>query len=176
MKKQRFVIIGILMALLVVPSLKAQESKIGVRAGWQSSLLNSDGNKSDKLSSFYAGVFKENKLIPLIHLGYGLEYSQMGGAYDLLDYKLGYLGVPVYAKAKVGPLYGLVGSGINFKISETDLGDGEDNAKGIDVPVYAGVGFNFLMLSIEARYHWGMIEIQDKTKNQYLQLGVAARF
>jgi len=177
MKNLRLVIVLMAAILLAMPSLKAQDSSFGIRAGWQSALLNSDGDKSDKLSSFYAGVFKERKIIPLLHYGYGLEFAQMGGKdKDVdLEYKLGYIGVPVYAKAKVGPVYGLLGSGINVKISETDI-EGAEKAKGMDIPVYAGVGLNFLMLSIEARYHWGLMEVQDQTKNQYLQVGIGLSF
>ena len=176
MKNLRFVIVLMAAILFAMPSLKAQDSSFGVRAGWQSALLNLDGDKSDALSSFYAGVYKERKIVPLLHYGYGLEFAQMGGNYEVIgDYKLGYIGIPVYAKAKVGPIYGLLGSGINVKISETDI-EGADKAKSIDVPVYAGVGLNFLMLSIEARYHWGLMEVQDQTKNQYLQIGLGLSF
>lgn len=177
MKNLRLVIVLMATILFAMPSLKAQDSSLGVRAGWQSALLSYDGETTDALSSFYAGVFKERKIVPLLHYGYGLEFAQMGGKdKDMdLEYKLGYIGVPVYAKAKVGPVYGLLGSGINVKISETD-DVYQDKAKGIDVPVYAGVGLNFLMLSIEARYHWGLMEVQDQTKNQYLQIGLGLSF
>ncbi len=168
----------VLCTLLAIPfSQKAKAGDFGIRAGWQSALLTySGGENSDALSSFYLGAFKENNIIPLLKYGLGLEYAQMGGTDELVgDYKLGYVGIPLYIKAELGPVFALAGSGINFNVSETkDIFTESVNA--IDVPVYVGLGVKILMLSVEARYHWGMIEIQEETKNAYLQLGLALQF
>jgi len=174
MKKLSIGVLSMLFMLVLTQAVKAGDKDYGVRAGWQSALLSIDGENTDALSSFYAGFFKETQIVPLLKYGLGLEYAQMGGKEDI-EYKLGYIGVPLYLKAKVGPVYGLAGSGINFKISETE-NIFEEKANAIDVPVYAGVGLNFLMISLEARYHWGMLEVQEKTKNQYLQIGLAVSF
>jgi len=48
-----------------------------------------------------------------------------------------------------------------------------------DVPVFAGVGFQILMIRIEARYHWGTMSLYDstidpyKTQNFQIGLGIA---
>ena len=168
----------ILLCLLYTPNANAGDKSYGIRAGWQRSVFTIDGERTDPLSSFYLGIFKENKLAPLLHYGLGIEYMQCGGTLDYIpdqmEYKIGYLGIPVYLKANAGPVFGVAGSGINFKISEDNPGNDDTNM--IDVPVYAGIGIKFLMFSIEARYHFGLIEVQDMLKNQYLQIGVGIRF
>lgn len=168
----------LLFTVLTIPfAHKLYAGDFGLRAGWQSALLTfSDADNSDALSSFYVGAFKENSIIPFLDYGLGLEYAQMGGSDKTFgDYKLGYVGIPLYLKAKVGPVFAVAGSGINFNVSETD-DIYPESVNAIDVPVYAGLGLKFLMLSIEARYHWGMIEIHEETKNAYLQVGLAVQF
>lgn len=174
MRKNVIVLAILFVAFFSSQSTMAGDKSYGVRAGWQSAMLKYSGGDSDNLSSYYLGGYLEHDVIPFLKFGYGLEYAQMGGKVEGFgDYKLGYLGVPLYLKAKVGPLYALAGSGINFKISETDV---ETKAKSTDVPVFAGIGVNFLMLSLEARYHWGMMEVQEDAKNAYLQVGLAVHF
>jgi len=45
------------------------------------------------------------------------------------------------------------------------------------MPLQAGVGVKILMVSLEARYNRGMIDLNDIwAKNQYVQLGLAVSF
>ncbi|GAB4489319.1 MAG: hypothetical protein OHK0019_06730 [Saprospiraceae bacterium] len=39
-----------------------------------------------------------------------------------------------------------------------------------------GAGFNFLFLTLEARYYWGLIDVWDEWNNQYWQLGLKLHF
>ncbi len=175
----------------------AGDTKLGgIRAGWQQSKMFSgtDGVDVDKypLNGFYIGVYKTNKLAPTINWTYGLEYFQTGfddgrsiveGGFGTR--KLHYLSIPLAAKLKVGPVYGLGGFGLNFKVGESWEIEGEDlfsidgieKAKAFDLPAFLGLGFNFLMFNIEARYHWGLLDINNQEddgslKNQYLQIGI----
>lgn len=162
--------------------------KIGIRAGYQSSALFLDGEKldqTDNLGAFYAGLFRDNKLVPFLHLGTGLEYMQAGAKAADSDDKqvLHYLSVPVYLKGKIGPVYALGGAAANFKISEKMIIGGEsidvpdeNKSKSFDVPLYVGAGLKFLMFSVEARYHIGMVDLNDGIKNRYLQLGATVAF
>ncbi|MCK5847225.1 MAG: outer membrane beta-barrel protein [Bacteroidales bacterium] len=165
--------------------------KFGIRAGWQfSNFHNSSSSPAftimdEYLNSFYIGIFKEHKIIPLFRLGGGLEYSQIGSAYDSDNLmKLHYLSLPIYAKIKLGPVYGLLGGAPAFKVGETwklDIGADASkelfNANTFDLPVFAGLGFNILMLRIEARYYWGTMDVSGNAlfsgyKSQQFQLGL----
>ncbi len=180
---KRFVLLSVVLFLIGASVLRAQEDKIGIRAGYQNSNLVSDGDKvGDGLSGYYVGIFKDHKLIPLLRLSTGLEFSQMGckakdGAFDGDNLHINYLSIPIGVKAKVGPFFGTVGSGINIKVGESDKFDKLDyDVNTIDVPIYAGAGFNFLFLGIEGRYIWGMTDIDKDTKNRVFQIGLTARF
>jgi len=169
----------------------------GIRAGWQSSNLFLDGSTdgSTNLSSFYVGIFGEKKLIPLLSFGASLEYSQVGSvASDVDDTKfvMHYVGVPLYVKVKLGPVFALGGAAANFKVAESftllgeKLNDEDYEALEIeksnvfDVPLFLGLGVKILMINIEARYYWGMLDI-DKSdaftlKSQYFQIGAGISF
>jgi hypothetical protein len=156
--------------------------KFGIRAGYQNSGLFVDGSKltdAKNYNGYYLGVFKENKIIPLLSYGFGLDYMNTGSKVDN-DTKraLNYLSIPIYVKAKLGPLYGLAGTGLNIKISEKLFVDGNSTSlsdsqksKSLDYPVYLGGGFKILIVSIEGRYHWGLSEIINGSKNRYFQIG-----
>jgi len=167
----------------------------GIRAGWQYSGLYTGGaiaEGTDPLSSFYVGVFRENKLIPLLALGTGIEYFQVGivdSELDNTNLKLHYISIPIDIRVKLGPVYALAGAAANFKVGEkwTILDEDftpEDDFKAeiFDVPVFFGLGVKILMLRIEARYHWGMLDTyksvdeSDALKGQYLQIGVGVSF
>lgn len=45
-----------------------------------------------------------------------------------------------------------------------------------DMPLQLGVGIKILIFSVEARYNWGLIDMKNGAKNQYLQLGFTASF
>jgi len=178
------------LALFLSLSFSAQAGdKIGIRAGYQLASFHVDGSmlkNTDNLNSFYVGVFKENQLIPLLKLGYGLDYMQNGAEYsDYGEYTMNYLSVPLYLKAKIGPLFGLAGVGANFKLSDKISNGGMDTeasdsyaTKDFDMPLFIGGGFKILMFSIEGRYNWGMLELNKVTgaKNQYFQIGATVSF
>lgn len=164
----------------------------GVRAGWQASNFYIDGSSdgTTNLSSFYIGIFGEKKLIPLLRFGASLEYSQVGSVSSDIDdtkYVMHYVGIPLYVKVKLGPVFALGGAAANFKVGEklTFLGEDfeiPDDSKGnvFDVPIFLGLGVKILMINIEARYYWGMLDI-DKSddftmKSQYFQIGAGISF
>ncbi|WP_282037674.1 outer membrane beta-barrel protein [Saccharicrinis aurantiacus] len=157
---------------------EAGDNKWGVRAGYQNTNIYSDGDAiGDNLGGFYIGAFREHQLIPLLSLSAGLEYTQMGmKAFDE-NMNLNYLGVPVGLKAKLGPISAIGGTGINFKVGEHDM---YDDVKGFDIPVYLGAGFNVLMIGIEARYQWGLTDINGdsagKFANRGFQIGISVGF
>lgn len=166
--------------------------KKGIRAGWQASNFYGDNydNNSENFNSFYVGIFGEKKLIPLLRLGVGLEYSQTGSVSTVFDdtrYVRSQIYLPIYAKVKLGPIYAQGGLSPTFGIGNkfTLLNDEQsldDDAKTstFDAPVFLGLGVKILMFSVEARYNWGTSNLSklDNTnyKQQYFQLGAAISF
>ena len=183
MKHFFFFFLFVALATISTKQLQAQGKRsIGVRAGYQISGIYIDSHKiagTSMYSSFYMGVFKEKKIVPFLHLGIGLEYCQNGAIRpDDNDQVIKYVGIPVHLKAKLGPLYALVGVQPKVKLSEKINIDGkkttpadELKSKTIDLPAYGGVGFNILMLSLEARYYCSMFETNHGARNAYLQIG-----
>lgn len=185
MKRLQNLTVILVVVLLACTCPAKAGDKLGVRAGFHSAALYDDGNmlaSTTHLQSFYFGLFKDNKIIPLLSLGTGLEYFQNGGKVDD-DNKLvlHYLSVPVNVKAKVGPVFALTGLAPSIKISEKQYIAGQkstpdDKSKVFDAPFFLGAGIKIAIVSIEARYHWGLIEIDDGVKNQYLQIGAGISF
>ena len=136
---------------------------------------------ADPLGSFYLGLFKVKKIVPAVHFGMGLEYVQNGfKASNDFKWVLHYISIPVYIEGKLGPVFALGGLGANIKVAEkvtiggtTASATSDQKSKPIDVPVFLGVGVKIAILTIEARYHWGLIKINDGASNQYFQVGAA---
>jgi len=182
---KRFLTLTILVAILTIFSQSALaqgKRSIGIRAGYQISGLFKDAEKlpgTSNYASFYVGAFKEKKIIPFLHWGTGLEYCQNGAKLsDDSKQVIKYLGIPVHLKAKVGPVYALVGVQPKVKLSEKIMKDSdktsptdEQKSKTMDFPAYGGIGFNILIVSIEARYQYSMFETNHGARNAYLQLG-----
>ncbi len=183
MKQFRLILLALLFISISTNTFAGD--KFGIRAGWQTSNISLNSYKN--LNTFYAGIFKEKKILPLIRFGAGIEYQQSGSEFSTDNImKLHYISVPLYLKVKLGPLYAVAGGAPSFKIAETwELETAKESYKDLsdintfDLPIFAGVGFNILLLRIEARYYWGTMELSNSsasvasgTKNQYFQLGV----
>jgi hypothetical protein len=161
------------------------QNKIGIRAGSEVSAMYKDGSRvsgTDIYSSFYAGVFRDKKIIPLLHFGMGFEYLQNGaGLPNDQKLVLRYLSVPLYLKAKFGPVFALSGVGANFKLSEkvydrSTTSNPDQKSKVVDFPFFVGAGVKILIFTVEARYHWGLVKINEGASAKYLQLGAAVSF
>ena len=165
-----------------------KDKKSGIRAGWQVSDFIKDGSKPDSASnynSFYVGFFRDTKIIPMLHFGSGLEYFQNGSNYgDNSKRVLHTISVPLNLKFKIGPVFALAGVAGNFVVSEKLTLQGEDvspedyggKTNWFDLPAYAGLGVKILVVTIEARYHWGLLEARDGYNIQYFQLGAGISF
>jgi hypothetical protein len=200
MKTINKVLLPILVCVLLIFNLNTanakdgdNKSKTGIRAGWQYSTIAFDGsipNGYDPLSSFYAGFFRDNKIIPLLRLGTGIEYSHIGNKSIAADndslpsITLQYISIPIDLKVKLGPVFVLGGFSLNFKVAEKwDLNGDKYNpptnlkAGTFDIPLFLGAGVQIFFIAIEARYYWGMINLYDgNTKTQYLQVGGTISF
>ena len=169
--------------------------KKGIRAGWQSSTMTSNGSadSANAVNSFYVGLFGEKKLIPLLRLGYGLEYNSTGYKSNdkyfpiSSEYSRHNLAIPIYLQVKLGPAFVLGGVAPNFaignklKIAGEDIDMTDDFKLGkFDAPVFLGLGLKITIISLEARYHFGTMDISNSDisdiKQGYLQVGAAVSF
>ena len=157
----------------------------GIRIGYHSSQFYEDGNSyGDPIQSIYIGLYRDNKIIPMLHFGSGLEYYKNGGKIDDANMReLYYLSVPLDLKFKIGPVFALAGFSPSFKVADRITIDGNkekptdaQKAEWFDIPFFLGAGVKIWVLSIEARYLWGMMEVTDGYKSQSFQLGVGFSF
>jgi hypothetical protein len=157
----------------------------GLRFGYHSSVYTKGGEQlGDPLNSFYVGFTRDNKLIPMLHLGTGLEYFKNGVKLtDGIQRDFYYLSVPIDATLKLGPVFALTGFAPSFKVAERYVTDGNPvkpsddmKAEWFDIPFFVGAGVKIWILSLEARYHWGLLEVTDGYKSQYFQLGLGFSF
>ena len=170
--------------------MKAQEKGAGdrvggIRIGYHSSQFASDGEfYGDPMQSFYVGLFRDTKIIPLLHFGSGLEYYKNGVKIDDSNKReLHYLTLPLDLKLKLGPVFALGGFSPSFKVAErltiagtTAKPTEAQKAEWFDIPFFLGAGVKIWFVSIEARYHWGIMEVTDGYKSQSFQLGAAISF
>jgi hypothetical protein len=157
----------------------------GFRFGYQLSMMANKGTKSnDNLSTGYIGFVKTFKHSRFFRTETGLEYD-LAGAHitDSTRLMLHYIVLPVQALFKLGPFIGLVGVngnflvGNNFQVHGHDVTlSGAQKPHWFDLPLDAGLGFKLAFVTIEARYYWGMFDVVQGYKNQYLQAGLKFTF
>ncbi len=158
----------------------------GIRFGWHSSQFSKDGEawSDESMQSFYAGFFRDNKIVPMFHFGTGLEYYKNGVKFDSDNHRdFHYVSVPLNGKFKLGPAFALAGFAPSFKVAERIVTDGDSQkptdaqkAEWFDIPFYVGAGVKLLFITIEARYHWGLLEVVDGYKANSFQLGLGLSF
>lgn len=189
MKKVTSILIISLIFMLAKSSFAQEEKKAqkigGIRAGWNYSQYFKGGNPlagTSDYSSFYVGLFRDNRIIPMLHFGTGVEYYQNGAYIDDSNKRIfQYIGVPLYLKFKIGPVFALSGFELSFLVDQNAYLLGQkytptEKANWFDAPFFLGAGVKIFFLSVELRYCWGTIDVYDDTRSQYLQLGGAISF
>ena len=188
MKRSIVIIFSIFLAL--ISSARAQEEKSrknGIRAGYHAATMVYEGSKPDSvnaLGSFYIGFFRSTKIATILHFDSGIEYFQNGLKYSGNSKRtLHTISVPLDLRLKIGPVFAVGGAAANFKVSEEiKIGDNSykpsDNNKSnwFDVAAFAGAGVKIWILTVEARYHWGLLETRNDLYSRYFQLGAAVSF
>lgn len=168
-------LLGIAFILLAAVSVQAQKS-IGVRAGYQNTHMVVDGSKiGSSGNSFFVNVYKDSRILPFLHFHSGIQYSQAESTINGNDYQINYLGAPLGLKAKVGPIYAIGGATVNFKLSENNE-PWDESAKRYDTNLFLGAGLNILFLNVNARYAWGLTDVNRGIHNNAFQLGLGIRF
>ena len=190
MKKLNSVLVFSMVLLVISTDGHAQKDGDrvgGLRFGWHHSAFYDDGNAvsdADPMQSFYAGFFRDNKIVSLLSFGSGLEYYQNGIKYsDDNKLALHYVSVPLNVKIKLGPVFALTGFAPSFKVAERIITDGnsstpsdDQKSEWFDVPFFVGAGVKIIFITIEARYHWGLLEVNNGLNSRYFQLGVGLSF
>lgn len=157
----------------------------GVRFGYQySNLVNSDEDAASNLDRFYIGFSRQKKFSPFFRLETGLEYM-IAGSMITEDSKLElhYITLPLQAHLKLGPFIGTAGLNALFKVAQkltvagADIPTTDENkATFMDCSADLGVGFKLWILTAEARYYYGLVDIKDGWHNNYYQLGLKVSF
>ena len=188
MKKRLLIPIVLTITLLSSGFLQAQDTHMfAVRAGWQNSGIFIDGDElGDPHQAFYAGLYRDDRIVPMLFWGKGIEYMQAGFRIDDDNRSVfHYISVPLYLKFKVGPVFALGGVAGNFRVGQTNWTNGEkskasgdDQINFFDIPAHVGLGVTFFRVTVEARYHWGLIPLDTEPDimKQYFQLGAAVNF
>jgi hypothetical protein len=190
MKQLKFCFVFLFTAVLTTTSTAQGDSPNrigGIRAGYNGAVLALDGDLyplSEGYPSFYAGIFRDNRIIPLLHVGTGLEYVRNGMLFDE-DHKraLHYVSIPANLKLKLGPLFMVGGIAPSFKVAERVFVNGDsskpasdDASNWFDAPVFIGGGLKITFIMLEVRYHWGVTDVYQGYHNRYLQIGAAISF
>lgn len=190
MRNFRFYVVIVLMALttgVLVAQDRGHNRVGGIRAGYNGAALVMDGELyplSEANPSFYAGFFRDNRIIPLLHVGTGLEYVQNGMLFNEDNKRtLHYVSVPLNLKLKLGPVFALGGIAPSIKVAERVVVEGnsskpasDDTSNWFDAPVFVGAGLKILFITLEARYHWGINDVYQGYYNHYLQIGAGLSF
>lgn len=157
----------------------------GFRFGYHVSNYYLDGEPwaAEGMGSFYAGLFRDNKILPMLYVGTELEYFKNGVQVDDFQRDLHYLSVPLDVKLKLGPLFVLTGFAPSFKVAERFIEDGnsekpseDQKAEWFDVPFFVGAGVKIMFITLEARFNWGLLEVMEGYNSRYLQLGLGISF
>lgn len=153
----------------------------GPIAGWHYSDLLKDGESlyGGHYNSFFVGFFNNKQLGPtkLLQLNSALIYFQNGSKEDDNNkIRLHYLNIPVSLRVQVGPIYALGGinGGIKLGGESYTLGIKSD-VKDIntwDAGVHLALGAKIGPVGVEAKYNWGIVDLNNGYNSQYLQLGI----
>ncbi len=165
-------------------NLSAQGLDFGVKAGVNFSSVR-DASGLDNRTGFVAGVFAGGKLGDKLGLQADLLYSQQGAEFELGDFNLDYVNVPIVVKYylsdnfnfHVGPQFGvLINDDAQTVVGETINDIATNN---FDITAVLGLGFDLPMgIRLEGRYNFGLSDISktDDGKNSVVTLSVGYSF
>ena len=199
---KKVLIVLAVLGVFGVTEARAQD-RGGVRVGLNLANLSgndpSDLGETDARAGLVVGLFGVVPLTQSIALQPEVLYSQQGAKLedgsDEATIKLDYLQVPVLARFRLGmspsaPVHALFGPSFGFRTNaEVDVNgetiddndEFEDETESFDIGLVAGVAVNAGPAVVDARYTWGLRNI-DKTgdgsdvKNRVFSVSVGFRF
>jgi hypothetical protein len=193
---------GLVLVLLLIPMPGFAQglTSFGAKIGVNFARLNSDQDIVDQLDTktgLVAGGFVELGITDMFSIQPEVLYSQKGGKGGVTDITgafdatamLDYIEIPILAKFNFGPSGGVrpfvftgpvpaFNTRARFK---TEVGgtevttDIDEDVKGGDFGWVFGGGFKFRGFSVDARYNWGLVNIdedenEDSIKNQVFSI------
>jgi hypothetical protein len=161
---------------------KNKPSLLTLTAGWSYADLVQGDVTTDTRSGLFVGVRKAVKIVPMVHFETGLLYAQKGATVKFegvpdQEFKLDYLDIPLAVKGVLGPVYGIAGVSGNIRL-KSEINDTKvESVKGFDLTSQIGVGFTFLMLSLDLRWNRSLMDIAsdnpgENIYNSYLLVGL----
>ena len=180
-----FVLVVVLSFLCSSMFAQAQKNK-GIRFGYISSIISKAevdwlDDFDDGYQSFYVGLFNDTKIIPLLYFYTALDYYQTGKKLnDNNKLILHYISIPLALKLKVGPAQAFGGLHGAVKVSSrlTLLGQSTPakEVNTFDAGFFVGAGLKILFIGAEAKYNWGLVDIEGGYKNNFWQVGLTIWF
>ena len=179
------ILILILHAFFGIHSM-AQGREMGLRAGLMAAeTFNSGEIVEDVIPALYAGLFVGRPVGSTFFTSFisGVEYLQNGHWTDDQNFRrLHYVSIPLAFRFHFGPFHLQPGVSANFKIAERLMVQGEDQltaenrSSWFDLPIMVGAGVRISNVIIEARFHFGVLDVNQGNRNHSLQMGLAYPF
>ncbi len=165
MKKLNIIGSIILFAMLLNSSLGNAQIDLGLKAGANFATI-SDASSNGSKTGFVTGVFAGGKLGEKWAIQGELLYSQQGSKFDVFNFDLDYLNIPIIFKryailgfnVQGGAQFGFL---INDNFSEISEAV-QDNleSKNFDLSLSVGLGYDFIFgIRFDARYQFGMLDV-----------------
>ena len=177
------IILGIF-AVLLFGNVSAQGLDLGVKAGVNFANITDASGLSNR-TGFVAGVFLGGKLNDNIGIQGELLYSQQGAEFELGDFNLDYVNVPILLKyyvknglnLQLGPQFGVI---VNDE-ARTVVGEVIDDiaTNDFDIAGVVGIGYDIpLGLRVSGRYQFGLSDVPEmgKGKNSVVTLALGYSF
>ena len=178
----------VLTMVVLGSTVNAQGLDFGVKAGVNfANISDATGLDFESKTGFVGGIFVGGKFNDRFGIQADLLYSQQGAKFDIGEFNLDYVNVPIVAKiyiaqgfhAQVGPQFGVI---VNDD-AQTVIGEviNDIAVNDFDVSGVVGLGYDVpLGLRIEGRYNFGLSDVPDESgtsgKNSVVTLSLGYSF
>ncbi|WP_290626018.1 porin family protein [Altibacter sp.] len=165
-------------------SVQAQGLDLGIKAGVNFANIT-DASEFSGRTGFVAGVFLGGKFNDNIGIQGELLYSQQGAEFELGEFNLDYVNVPIILKyfvsqglnIQLGPQFGVI---VNDD-TQTVIGEviNDIATKDFDVSAVVGLGYDLpLGLRVDGRYQFGLSDVPEsgEGKNSVVTLSIGYSF
>lgn len=171
--------IATLLLIFTTSLIFSQDIDFGIKAGANFANITDAKGLSNK-TGFQAGLFLGLHLTDKFAIQPELLYSQQGGKFDLGEFDLTYVNLPVIAKIylaqgfnfQVGPQFGFV---VDKKVN-TLIGTIKTDAEteNFDLSAAVGVGYDFPFgARFDARYNFGLTDVTKNSNSKNSVFSVA---
>jgi len=180
---KKFILFTAVFSLFTLTS-QAQGLDFGVKAGVNFANITDPSGLSNR-TGFVAGVFLGGKLNDNLGLQGELLYSQQGAEFELGEFNLDYVNVPILVKYYVaqglniqaGPQFGVL---VNDE-TQTVIGEviNDIATNDFDVSGVVGAGYDFPFgIRVSGRYNFGLNDVPEtgSGKNSVVTLAIGYSF